>query len=547
MINIPSVLKLIVAVFFLSILPVLGYALTPDQVFDKVKDSIVVVKTLDAQGKVKGQGSGVLLPSGKIATNCHVVEGGDSYLVGRGKELVRSTLYAEDEDKDICLLDAKGITGKPAQLGKAAGLKVGDLVYAVGAPQGLELSLSDGIVAQLRGGPPPLIQTTAAISPGSSGGGLFDGEGRLVGLTTLYVEGGQSLNFAIPVEWIGELKSMKAPTIEYLGPLPDELKPDRKPIAEGRRLEEIVEERSSKISQAAADTKTIVIQTMLFWNDKDKYPNGLVTGNPATGLYDAGYVASIIDPFSTAAWPANIYQYALNGAAFAGQTNANMNDDIRAWSVGPDNASGTADDIGYSNRTGAFGPDGKTIAEGRSQTEWWKRAIALAQMKDWHGLLDWCLKWTKSEWENGEAWFYLGSAYHGLNRYNDATGAYREAIRINPEHFYAWYNLGTTYNNLNRYNDATGAYRQALRIDPENADAWASLGWAYLLLNRYNDAIDAYRQALRIDPENPADWGNLGVAYFKSGNRTAALEVVQKLRRLDPKMADILFDLIVPR
>ena len=130
--------------------------------------------------------------------------------------LFRATLYAEDGDKDICLLDAKGITGKPAQLGKAASLKVGDPVYAVGAPKGLELSLSDGIVAQLRGGPPPLIQTTAAISPGSSGGGLFDGEGRLVGLTTLYIEGGQSLNFAMPVEWIGEIK------------------PGRKPVAEGR-------------------------------------------------------------------------------------------------------------------------------------------------------------------------------------------------------------------------------------------------------------------------------------------------------------------------
>ncbi len=133
MMNIPSVLNLIVAVFFLSILPVLGYALTPDQVFDKVKDSIVVVKTLDAQGKVEGQGSGVLLPSGKIATNCHVVEGGVSYQVGRGKELVSATLYAEDADRDICILDAKGITGKPVQLGKAAGLKVGDPVYAVGA------------------------------------------------------------------------------------------------------------------------------------------------------------------------------------------------------------------------------------------------------------------------------------------------------------------------------------------------------------------------------------------------------------------------------
>ena len=251
--NIPSVIRLIGAVFFLSILPVPGHALTPGQVFDKVKDAVVVVKTLDAQGKVKGQGSGVLLSSGRVATNCHVVEGGASYQVGRGKQLVPATLYAEDGDKDICLLDAKGIEGKPAQLGKAAGLKVGDPVYAVGAPKGLELSLSDGIVAQLRGGPPPLIQTTAAISPGSSGGGLFDGEGRLVGLTTFYMEGGQSLNFAMPVEWIGEVK------------------PGRKPAAEGR-----------------------------------------------------------------------------------------------------------------------------------SQTEWLKRAIALEKMKDWQGLLDWCRKWTKSEPEDAD-------------------------------------------------------------------------------------------------------------------------------------------------
>ena len=138
-------------------------------------------------------------------------------------KLVAATLYAEDGDKDICILDAKGITGKPAQLGKAANLKVGDPVYAVGAPQGLELSLSDGIVSQLRGGPPPLIQTTAAISPGSSGGGLFDGEGRLVGLTTLYMEGGQSLNFAMPVEWIGEVK------------------PGRKTVAKGRSTDRMVE------------------------------------------------------------------------------------------------------------------------------------------------------------------------------------------------------------------------------------------------------------------------------------------------------------------
>lgn len=215
--KVPAVKRLICTVFFLVLLPVPGHALTPAQVFEKVKRSVVVVKTLDAQGKVKGQGSGVLLSSGRVATNCHVVEGGASYQVGRGKKLLPATLYAEDSDKDICLLDAKGIQGEPAQLGKAAGLKVGDPVYAVGAPKGLELSLSDGVVAQLRvvkndseGGWDserlPLIQTTAAISPGSSGGGLFDRQGRLVGLTTFYIEGGQSLNFAMPAEWIGEVK-----------------------------------------------------------------------------------------------------------------------------------------------------------------------------------------------------------------------------------------------------------------------------------------------------------------------------------------------------
>jgi uncharacterized RDD family membrane protein YckC len=375
-------------------------ALTPSQVFDKVKDTVVVVKTLDAQGKLKTQGSGVLLPSGKIATNSHVVEGGASYLVGRGKQLVPATLFAEDGDKDICILDAKGITGKPVQLGKAASLKVGDPVYAVGAPQGLELSLSDGIVAQLRGRPhSPWIQTTAAISPGSSGGGLFDGEGRLVGLTTRYLEGGQSLNFAIPVEWIGEVK------------------PGRKPAAEGR-----------------------------------------------------------------------------------------------------------------------------------SRTEWLKRATALEKLEDWQGLLDWCRKWTKSEPKNDNAWYNLGLAYYALNRYNDVIEALRQALRINPEYADAWDNLGFVYSmHLNRHNDAIEAYRQTLRINPENATAWFNLGMGYNNLKRYSDAIEAYRQALRIDPEFAIAWYNLGVAYYNSGNRSAALDAVRGLRRLHSEMADKLFNQIMPR
>ncbi|MDP2046720.1 MAG: trypsin-like peptidase domain-containing protein, partial [Deltaproteobacteria bacterium] len=189
--------------------PQSALALTASQVYEQVKDSVVVVKAYDQTGKLAGLGSGVMLPSGDVITNYHVVKAGVRYTVGRGKQGVPATVKAGDPDKDLCLLTAPGLTAKPARLGRAARLKVGEPVYAVGAPQGLELSLSEGIVSQLRGGPPPLIQTTVAISGGSSGGGLFNAEAELVGITTFYLKDSQSLNFALPVEWIAEVARRK--------------------------------------------------------------------------------------------------------------------------------------------------------------------------------------------------------------------------------------------------------------------------------------------------------------------------------------------------
>ena len=110
-------------------------------------------------------------------------------------------------------------------------------------------------------------------------------------------------------------------------------------------------QRRAKISRAAADTKTIVTQTQLYFNDKNAFPTGL----PAPGLttlQGAGYVSSVVDPFTTVAGTA--YVYWLNGVGMAGATTANMTDDISAWSVGPNGVAG-ADDVGYSTQTGAFG------------------------------------------------------------------------------------------------------------------------------------------------------------------------------------------------
>ena len=93
-------------------------------------------------------------------------------------------------------------------IASVADVRTGQRVYAIGAPLGLELTISEGIVSSLReveNG--KVIQTTAPVSPGSSGGGLFNAEGQLIGIVTFQTRSGQNLNFAVPADWISEMRA----------------------------------------------------------------------------------------------------------------------------------------------------------------------------------------------------------------------------------------------------------------------------------------------------------------------------------------------------
>jgi hypothetical protein len=185
---------------------VVVHAKTASEVFDAVSSSIVVIHTYDANGKCVKLGSGVIVASDEIATNCHVIKDGTKIQVMHLGREYPATLRHGDWDRDVCTLTVTGIKAPAVVSGSTRRLKVGARVYAIGAPQGLELTLSEGIISSVRpvdGG--QYLQITAPISPGSSGGGLFDEEGRLIGLPTFYLSEGQQLNFAVPVEWIWEL------------------------------------------------------------------------------------------------------------------------------------------------------------------------------------------------------------------------------------------------------------------------------------------------------------------------------------------------------
>jgi thiol-disulfide isomerase/thioredoxin len=197
----------LVAIFMLITFPglCLGQALTPKEIFNSASKSIVFIVTGDANGKPLMQGSGVAFGGGLVLTNCHVLE--DAYSVAvetQGKAYAASRLR-NDKDRDLCSLMVAGLPSPKVRIGSVSNLSIGDKVYAIGAPRGLELTFTDGLVSSIRTG--QILQTTAAISPGSSGGGLFDEYGQLVGITTLTLKDSQGLNFAVPVEWATALAS----------------------------------------------------------------------------------------------------------------------------------------------------------------------------------------------------------------------------------------------------------------------------------------------------------------------------------------------------
>ena len=203
---------------------------TTSDIVKKTADSVVEIATegvktgsFAQQYVVKGAGSGVIISEdGYIITNHHVIDGANSVTVTLrdGNTSYTAAVIGSDSDNDIALLkvDAKGLT--PATFGDSSKLAVGDYVVAIGNPLGeLGGTVTDGIISALARDVTiedqnmTLLQTNAQISPGNSGGGLFNANGELIGIvnakdSATEVEG---IAFAIPInnvlDIIDDLKS----------------------------------------------------------------------------------------------------------------------------------------------------------------------------------------------------------------------------------------------------------------------------------------------------------------------------------------------------
>lgn len=145
------------------------------------------------------QGSAVALTPHLALTNCHVVGDKALHFLTRGESVHEAVVVYRNPDADLCAVESRSGQLRPiAGMRSFSGLSIGERVYSIGSPGGLENTLGEGIISGLRG--KRLIQTSAPISHGSSGGGLFDAAGYLIGITTFNMVDAQNLNFAVSAE-----------------------------------------------------------------------------------------------------------------------------------------------------------------------------------------------------------------------------------------------------------------------------------------------------------------------------------------------------------
>jgi len=186
-----------------------AFAKTAQEIAKVAFRSTVLLVMEDANGQTLSLGSGFFVGDGVIASNLHVIEGakrGYAKLIGEKTKYAIEGIIAVDPERDLVVLKITNGRSHALPLGNSDSVQVGENVYAVGNPHGLEGTFSQGIISSIREvSSEKLLQITAPISPGSSGGPVLNGKGEVIGVSVATFSGGQNLNFAIPSGYLNAL------------------------------------------------------------------------------------------------------------------------------------------------------------------------------------------------------------------------------------------------------------------------------------------------------------------------------------------------------
>jgi len=184
-----------------------SHTLSPAEIASRALPAIVTMRTEQSLGT-----GFVVRSDGWIATNLHVIVGGPRLKVtlpDRELDVVEVLAASPEHDLAVVRVEARGLP--VVALGDSDAMRPGDAIVAIGNPLGLENTVSNGLISARRkfDAGVEVLQISAPIAPGSSGGPIFNDHGEVIGIATAVLEEGQNLNFGMPARYLVSL--MKAP------------------------------------------------------------------------------------------------------------------------------------------------------------------------------------------------------------------------------------------------------------------------------------------------------------------------------------------------
>ena len=435
----------------------------------RIKPSAVAIETFDSRGEKLSRGSGFFIDSDRIVTNRHVIENAHRAEVHSSTGVVFPVkgVLAVDAEGDIALLkiDAPNPPIRPLLLDKTSPQE-GESVVVIGNPLGLEGSVTNGIVSAVRDIPTfgRIIQITAAISSGSSGSPVVNMQGQVIGIATLQVTGGQSVNFAIPSERITQLQVASVMSLSELMASSGRNK-RAKAVQFFRDGLSFVSkndcEKAITYFEKAVESDSSYADAWAqsgFCNEKlGRHAEALEASKKAVNLRPSAESYFNIGL-------ASFYLKQYREAAEAYRASIKLD---------PYNAA----DAYY-----ALGLVYRDWGKGDEEIQAYKQAI-------------------KQRPDYTVAYERLGSRYLKSKKYNEAVEIFRQLATLKPGDPFAPNNMGEAYLELNRLNEAVESFRQSIRLKPDFGRAYYNLGKSLLAMGNRDAALEQYTILTNIDPD----------------------------------------------
>jgi len=492
-----------------------AHAMSPQEIYRQAERQIFVLEVLNEQGAVFSYLTAVLLDPDMVATQCDSVQGAPSLRLRQGAEIYPARIAQKDSARNLCLLHAPGAGASSAKLRDDVP-QAGTQVYAVSNALGLGISIAEGVVSGVRAlQGESFIQHTAAIAPGSEGGGLFDADGNLIGLISYRQRDGQNVNFAFPAQWLKEIgqRAVSADT------------------AEAWRAKALDLERAAKWddlaahatawSKALTDSAEAWLWLGAAQDHRKDWPAAELAYREALRYEPSATQAGIA--LARVLLAQNKAQPALEVARSMLRYRA---EDARIWLA-----------IGAAERALGHADEAKQAFAHSAQLEPWNSEaytglVNIARQRgDWPGALSAQRQVVQLDAENPFHWIDLASLYGRNARPERALASAERAIALAPGNGDAWLFKGGALSGLKRHREAIDAMQKAIALKPQHLDwAWGWLADIYYELHLFPQAIAAYREALKLTPDDDGLKGRYGLALKDGLHLTEALRLFEKLR-----------------